>query len=778
MSPRLVRSSLILSACSAALVLGGCGGGGSTGGPGPAPIQVAPPAPPTPPAPPPPPPPPAPAPAPVPPPAPTPAGINYNDAEYSRSNGASVAGAIAAWNAGSTGKGIKVGVIDSGINPNLPEFTGRIDPASRDVVASRGLVDAEGHGTAVSAVIAANRNGAHNVGLAFESTIISLNTSDPNDCDPDDGCQHSDADIARAIDIAIGAKARVINISLGGDEISSTMTAAVRRAAAAGVMIVLSAGNEGEADPGSFATGSAQAGNGYVIIAGAMDSTRELAGFSNRAGSAANFYLTALGSRVRTVDHEGIGSLYSGTSFSAPVISGAAALLAGAFPNLTGKQIVDILFASADDAGSAGVDSTYGRGILNIARAFQPIGTVSVAGSGAPIPAGDGGTTATPMGDAAEVAPEMSGVIILDGYSRAFAADFARSLSRAPVEHPLGLALNADQRTAAAMAGKTAVSITVGERRTGQAGVGLAQLGLTFEDGRKAKLLSGLALSRISPRTAIALGFSESGKTLQQHLSGQAGNAFLVARDPSSRMGFYGDEATSAGIRRDFGSFAVTATGERGEVYVPGPGFGQRQPSYRIGSLTLDRRIGPAALSLAATRLQEEETVLGGRFSTLFGSGGSTSHFVDAAASIDLGRGWGGYASYRRGRTSLPIGGLAEGGSIGTDAWAFDISKRSLIIGGDRFALRLMQPLRVRSGGYALSVPVSYDYETLSTGFEQRFMNLSPNGREVDLEAAWSTPLLDGAGSFGANAFIRRQPGHIAAMDSDLGAAIRFTLGF
>ena len=63
------------------------------------------------------------------------------------------------------------------------------------------------------------------------------------------------------------------------------------------------------------------------------------------------------------------------------MISGAVALLAQAFPNLTGQQIVNILFNSADDLGTPGVDSIYGHGMLDIQRAFQPAGTISMADS-------------------------------------------------------------------------------------------------------------------------------------------------------------------------------------------------------------------------------------------------------------------------------------------------------------------------------------------------------------------------------------------------------------
>src|SRR5258708_16246788 len=85
----------------------------------------------------------------------------------------------------------------------------------------------------------------------------------------------------------------------------------------------------------------------------------------------------ALGYKDRAPDQTGAQFLWNGTSFSAPTITGAVALMAQAFPNLTGKQIVSILFQTADDLGAAGVDSIYGNGRLNIQPAFHPIGAPS-----------------------------------------------------------------------------------------------------------------------------------------------------------------------------------------------------------------------------------------------------------------------------------------------------------------------------------------------------------------------------------------------------------------
>jgi len=764
------RYRLTLSVCAAALLLGGCGGGG---GARPSPIIAPAPAAPVPPPPPPPPPP-----VPVPPPPPPAAGAtNYNDTEYNRSSGAVAHSAISAYNAGATGKGVKIALIDTGVNPNLAEFAGKIDPASADLVANRGVADSEGHGTATAATAAAARNGSGMLGVAFDATILSLNTANPNNCDDKEGCKHSSVDIARGIDIARQNGARVINISLGGDESSALVNAAILRAAAAGIVVVMSAGNNGEEatgpNPEAFALSASSAGN--VIIAGAIDGSRNIASFSNRAGLGANAYLAALGSRVVAPDETGALFFWSGTSFSAPVISGAVALLAQAFPNLTGRQIIDLLFTTADDAGAPGTDALFGRGILNIARAFQPQGSLSLPGSQVAVdPTAGAGTTAGAMGDAS---PRLAGVVVLDGFSRAFVMDMDRALRRAPQDRPLSGALQPGLHTAGASARDMAVSITVKRNLSGQPQVGFAQLGLTYEDGRAARIVSGLAVSRLTARTAMAFGFSESGRALQQRLAGQDQNAFLVARDPLSRLGFYADAGASLGVRQSVRGFGLTATAERGEVYRPGFDRSVPQPGYSVGSFSLDRRFGRLAMTLGAVRLAEQRSVLGGEFSPTLAAGGATSWFADATASLALGRGWDAYASYRRGATALrATGGLATGGRLSSDAWAFDVAKRDALRGGDRLALRIMQPLRVRSGGLDLAVPVSYDYATLQAGYESRFFNLAPTGREIDVEAAYSRPLL--GGELSGNLFARRQPGNIAALDADLGAAIRFTLGF
>ena len=84
--------------------------------------------------------------------------------------------------------------------------------------------------------------------------------------------------------------------------------------------------------------------------------------------------------------------------------------------------------------------------------------------------------------------------------------------------------------------------------------------------------------------------------------------------------------------------------------------------------------------------------------------------------------------------------------------------------------------MRVESGGMELLLPTSYDYGTGSAGTSLERLSFTPSGREIDAELSYSTEL--GRGWLGANIFARRQPGHVATADPDVGAAIRYSRGF
>lgn len=707
-------------------------------------------------------------------------------------------GAITAWEAGATGRGVKIAVVDSGIDPSRPDFVGRIDPASRDTAGTRGISDEGGHGTAVTAIAAAARDGNGILGVAFDATILSFRTDSPGSCartGADEECEHPDSAIAAAVDGARLGGARVINISLGGSPPGASLVTAVNAATQAGIIVVVSAGNDGrkpegaQADP--FAGGLVQrTGNGLVIIAGSVgrdadgDSTNgfqvdvtQLSDFSNKAGSLGASYLAALGYRIEAPNIQDLANRYvfSGTSFSAPVISGAVALLAQAFPNLTGSQIVQILFRSANDLGAPGIDEVFGNGSLNITRAFQPMGQTALAGSGIAVSTYNNGALPPASGDAKT---GKAVAVMLDEYGRAYTLALGDTVQRARVsERRLTTALGGKVSVGTAAAGPIVVSLTISEPTgTGQS-VGLAQLGLSYADSRQARAIAGAALVRLGKNTVATLGIAKSGIALERQLAGDDSAPYLIARDPQLFSGFDVRHGDSAAIRHQLGPVALHLSAERGNVVEDSSGLphdGQlRSSQYASATLGADTSAGPIKLSLGATTLIEDNTVLGGRFDAALGGGsGADSLFVDVAATAPLGQGWAAKARYRRGWTNF----AGAGGSLVTEAFSFDLGKSGMLRADDRFGLRVSQPLRVARGGLALNLANSYDYSTLSAGYGLTTINMAPEGRALDFEAAYGVMLGDAW--LGANGFYRKDPGHRAGTADDLGAAIRLSFGF
>ncbi|MEO7276598.1 MAG: S8 family peptidase [Sphingomicrobium sp.] len=721
---------------------------------------------------------PTPTPAPTPTPTSTPApAVNYNTTEYKASTYALAADALTAYNAGATGQGVKIGIVDSGINPALSDFAGRIDPASGDVAGTRGVSDEGGHGTAVSSVAAGARNNSGVMGVAFNAIIVSERADQVGSCASKDGCSFYDDAIAAGIDAARLAGVKVINMSLGGSAPGPDLLAAMRRAVDAGIVLVIAAGNDSTANPDLFALNPAKQFDGSVIIAGSIgvlgsnntiDSSL-ISTFSDRAGTGAAWYLTALGLDDRAPDQNGTPYLWSGTSFSAPTISGAVALLAQAFPNLTGKQIVQLLFNSADDLGDAGVDSIFGHGRLNIGRAFLPSGATSLASGQTPVSLTSNGALPAVAGDANTT--QSLGAVILDGYSRAYILNLARTLSRAPSETPLAQALHNDIRASSTQAGPVSIAMTVRQRSDLADGFALERTGIGPEDLRRSKLIAGSAVARIDQQTAVAFGFAQGAKAMERRLNGAGADSFLIAKDIAGDPGFSAARGQSIAVRHQFGGTGVTASGETGSVFQPiDPGL-DRSP-YSWTSIALDRTLGRNWLSVGMSRLDEKASLLGGRMSSALGGGGSGSLFVDAEARRDLGGGWSAALSARRGWTSFAAG------SFRTGAYGLDIGKTGLFGAADRLGLRFSQPLRVENGGFSLLLPTGYDYATETATSALRTMSLRPSGREMDGELSYGSTVLGGNAYLGGNLFYRRQPGHIAAAPGDAGAALRFTVGF
>ncbi len=222
--------------------------------------------------------------------------------------------------------------------------------------------------------------------------------------------------------------------------------------------------------------------------------------------------------------------------------------------------------------------------------------------------------------------------------------------------------------------------------------------------------------------------------------------------------------ATSAGRP------ALTLSGENGEVTGERRTLATGAP-YRWNAFSLDRHLGKQWVSLGVGRLEESRSLLGGYIDGLLGGGGAGTTFLDLEARRQLGAGWSAGVSARRGWTKF------AGGAFTTGAYALDLAGSDLFADGDRVGLRFSQPLRIDGGGFAMTLPTSYDYAALAPGYSIVRSSLVPRGRELDAELSYGRRWMKD-GWISGNLFTRLQPGHFQAAAPDAGAAVRVSLGF
>jgi subtilisin len=220
--------------------------------------------------------------------------------------------APASWSRG-RGAGVKVAVIDTGIDCAHPDLLCDFAAGANLLDPSSAPMDDNEHGTHVSGTIAGRGNGPKGVfGVAPEATLIAVKVLDA------DG-SGSLSDIIKGIDWATKAGADVINMSLGGPIGGAALERAVKQALAAGVVIVAAAGNSGP-DPDSVGFPGAYPG---VIAVAAGDANDRIAPFSSRGDQIA---FIAPGVNIRSTVPGGGYKTMSGTSMASPHVAGLAAL--------------------------------------------------------------------------------------------------------------------------------------------------------------------------------------------------------------------------------------------------------------------------------------------------------------------------------------------------------------------------------------------------------------------------------------------------------------------
>lgn len=297
------------------------------------------------------------------------------------------------WQANVTGRGIKVGIVDTGIDPQHPDFAGRI--AQRQDFTGEGNVDNNGHGTHVAGIIGGS--GAASAtkyrGVAPECSLYIAKVLRGN------GAGRM-SDVMAGVEWATQQGAQVINLSLGSDgacDGTDALSVLCDAAVAQGTVVCVAAGNAG---PGAATVGSPGCAK-TVITVGATTKTDQVANFSSRGPTsdgrikpdvcfpgASIVACRASGTAMGTPIDAAYTSA-SGTSMATPHAAGACALLLQAKPGLSPQQIKAILMNTASDLGLDA--NTQGKGRAQAFVAYQSaLGQEPQPQPPAPTPPGTG----------------------------------------------------------------------------------------------------------------------------------------------------------------------------------------------------------------------------------------------------------------------------------------------------------------------------------------------------------------------------------------------------
>ncbi|MFF5931729.1 S8 family serine peptidase [Streptomyces hydrogenans] len=277
-------------------------------------------------------------------------------------------GAPEAWAKGFDGKGVKVAVLDTGVDATHPDLAGRIIEA-RNFTETADAVDHHGHGTHVASTVGGSgaASGGRNKGVAPGADLMVGKVLN-------DAGQGSDSSVLGGMEWAARNGAKVISMSLGTaaatDGTDPLSTAVNELSAETGALFVIAAGNVG---PGATTIGSPGSADSALTVA-AVDKQDRIASFSSRgprlrdsalkpdiAAPGVNIVAARAGGTTMGTPVDAHYTAASGTSMATPHVAGAAAILAGAHPDWTAADIKGALMSAADVVGAGAFAEGSGR---------------------------------------------------------------------------------------------------------------------------------------------------------------------------------------------------------------------------------------------------------------------------------------------------------------------------------------------------------------------------------------------------------------------------------
>lgn len=667
---------------------------------------------------------------------------------------------------GYTGRGAVVAVLDTGIEGSHQELkTQLVGTQMLDASVGRNvaMTDGHGHGTHVAGIVAGSTGTGPSYGIAPDAKVLPIKVFTSSTW------LASSTALASGLKTAVANKSvSVINMSIGGSgPLGRTFEDALRATIAADKLVVVSAGNSAGSDPQWPARYARESwAKGQVIAVGAVDANNVIASFSNRAGDTANWFLVAPGTSVLS-SYKGGGYVYmSGTSMAAPVVAGAAALLEGAWPQLKAGEVATILFQTATDLGAPGVDTVYGRGLLNVDRAMQPVGTLSVPlETSTPVRAEHASLRSSTASWSGLRAAADSGAfrgITVDDFNRDFGIDYAA-----------GIGAPARERISDTLAG-AGRSLLVSEQ--------VARDGSRFLSAVEVQRPTGLFAADETRRliASSAVFKLAGGRELALATGSLAGSYFGLADTDTSLANPYLGLARSATQM----AFGFSHGGVSVKAGVLDSGLNAAMAAQQGGSDASSGRAAIAELNYAVSRkamvglqlanVVEGDAYLGAVGGEAFALDGGRTRTLTAHASYVVSEDVMLAAQYSVGRTADASGAglIASASGVRSEAFAIGLVGRDALRRHDRVVLTLSSPMRIAAGSAQVVMPVAVT-EAGGAVFESRRVSLASTSQEIRLGLDYAMP-LSGASNLSWVAAKRHNADHVAGeRDAQVGVVFR-----
>lgn len=682
------------------------------------------------------------------------------------------------------GADVKVGILDQSINTlgagQVLQFTGTSSFS-------------DGHGDAVASIMVGAHDGKGVMGLAPQAKVYAYNPFDASGTaswdDVTDGVRALKASGASVVNASLGVPG--MTFDPGWNEVFADLqTTLILK----NTVFVIAAGNEGATQTKNV---NWLPVNPAVIVVGSVDLNGEISNFSNRPGEAClstlgllclpgqklkDRFVVAPGEMILVSDGQGGTTRMIGTSFAAPQVSGAIALIHDRWPWLKNapQETANIILESAKDLGAPGTDAVYGRGLLDVEAALSPLDFSKLVWYSVE----NGQTRAQSVSQVVatykgkdQAAWDASGAYFyaFEQLSLLAQRDFAIPLSSKLIGQNVRTSSGAQEQFQAYLLGRMDDWVAAGGRFAAPGMNGFSSGSVPVANPWNAEMNVSFA-----PRHA-RFGYKDEGPAYQSNLQVRQGRTMVTlgfgdgAPQLFSQSGFtqaadyeadrggvnpllglasggaYGAWSYALSDKVSFSAGAMVRDQERDTRLTPALGYrGNGADDYTADATHMSVTFQPLAdvsLTGAYTRLHEGSALLGVQsFDPAdFRKGSTTDGYsvsLNWAATSNLSvMASGMVGKTRQGDTGQALSVDKDG--LTSTAFQVGVMRQDLFAKGDRLQLTLSQPMHVEQGRLNVATVQVIDRETGQIGAVTQSFDISAR-RRLAAEAFYATPMGQG----------------------------------